>query len=82
METNCLSLDANGKQEVHGPHRSPDHILFISINTYNYIITLIKSRKNIINFMRIKWFFKQTSIKLQSPSPKNALCQVWLKLVK
>ena len=31
---------------------------FKSINTYDYIITLIKRRKkNIINFMRIKWFF-------------------------
>ena len=31
---------------------------FKSINTYDYIITLIKRRrKNIINFMRINWFF-------------------------
>ena len=32
---------------------------FKSINTYNYIITLIKRRKNtiIIILMRIKWFF-------------------------
>ena len=31
---------------------------FKSINTYDYIITLIKRRnKDIINFMRINWFF-------------------------
>ena len=28
--------------------------------------------------MRIYWFF----IKLESPSPKDALCQVWLKLAQ
>ena len=103
---------------------------FKSINTYDYIIMLIKWRKiNIINFMRIYWFFiwtnlnpihprmlwarlveigsvilekrffnfvnvfslslnyspwKRTraihSIKLESPSPKDAFGQVWLKL--
>ena len=41
---------------------------FKSINTYNYIITLIKRRKNNIN--------------LESPSPKDALCQDWLKLAQ
>ena len=31
---------------------------FKSINTYNYIITLIKRRKKpVIILMRIKWFF-------------------------
>ena len=30
---------------------------FKPINTYDYIITLIKRKKNIINFMRIYWFF-------------------------
>ena len=29
------------QQEAHGPHRSPEK----SINTYNYIITLIRRRK-------------------------------------
>ena len=49
--------------------RSMGHIThlrkqFKSINTYDYIIRLIKTRKeNIINFMRIKGSsFKQTSI--------------------
>ena len=46
------------KQEAHGPHCSPESEQFKSINTYDYIITLIKKRKNnIINFMRIYWFF-------------------------
>ena len=105
---------------------------FKSINTYDYIMTLIKrwKNKNIINFMRIYWFFIWTNLnplhprmlcakfgwnwlsgsgeedifnlvngfsqfhnylplekggalylnKLESPSPKDALCQVWLKL--
>ena len=44
---------------------------FKSINTYGYIVTLIKRRYS-------------PSLSLwelnESPSPKNALCQVWLKL--
>ena len=85
---------------------------FQSINTYDYIITLIKRRKNnIIHFMRIYWFiiwrnlnplhprmpcakllfrnylpFEKSGalhlIKIESPSPKDALCQVWLKLAQ
>ena len=44
------------KQEAHGPHRSPEKT--VQINKHDYIITLIKRRKkNIINFMRIYWFF-------------------------
>ena len=41
---------------------------FKSINTYDYIITLIKRRKNNIN--------------LESPSAMDALCQDWLKLAQ
>ena len=106
---------------------------FKSINTYDYIIMLIMRRKkNIINFMRIHWFFIWTNLnplhpmmlwakfgcnwlsgsgeedffnfdnvfslfrnylplekggalhlkKLESPLPKDALCQVWLKLAQ
>ena len=40
------------KQEAHGPHRSPKKPQFKSINTYDYIITLIKKRKQIIYFMK------------------------------
>ena len=32
------------EQEAHGPHRLPEK-QFKSINTYNYIMTLIKRRK-------------------------------------
>ena len=40
---------------------------FNSINTYDYIITLIKRRKN-INLMRIYWFFILTN--LNPPHPR------------
>ena len=51
------NLTFDNKQEAHGPHRSPDK-QFKSINTYDYIITLIKKRKkHIIDFRRINWFF-------------------------
>ena len=36
------------EQEAHGPHRSPEKNKFKSINTYDYIITLIKRRKKIL----------------------------------
>ena len=54
---------------------------FKSINTYDYIMTLIKrsKNKNIINFMRIYCFFIWT--KLESSSYKDALSQVWLKFL-
>ena len=71
---------------------------FKSINTHDYIITLIKRRRrNIINLIKriflISWMYfllfrnylpleKGRALhlnKLESPSPKEALCQVWLK---
>ena len=103
---------------------------FKSINTYDYIITLIKRRKkNIINLLRIYWLFIWANLnpllprmhcanvgwnwpsgsrdddfvnefllfryylplemgwalhlnKHESPSPKDAPCQVWLKLAE
>ena len=39
-----LTISLNVKQEAHGPHCSPEK-QFKSINTYDYIITLIKRRK-------------------------------------
>ena len=36
-------------------------------------------KKNIISFLRVKW---SLLIKLESPLPKDALCQVWLKLAQ
>ena len=41
------------------------------------IVTLIKREKNIIFFLRIDW---SLFLKLESLLPKDALCQVWLKL--
>ena len=38
---------------------------------------MINRRKTIFIFMRIKWFFFEQN---WYPSPKGALCQVWLKL--
>ena len=49
--------------------------LFKSINIYDYHIY-----KPIIFFMRIEWFLIGT--KLKPLSPKDALCQVWLKLTQ
>ena len=51
---------------------------FKSLNKYDYIITLIKRRKK-------KLYEKLLDLHLQkfeSPSPKDALCQVWLKLAQ
>ena len=59
-EKNIENVKKFSTQEAHGPHRSPEEtVQFKSINTYDYIMTLIKRRKNknIINFMRIYWFF-------------------------
>ena len=49
---------------------------------YLIIITLIKRRKKTsINLMRI--YIGSSSLKkLESPSPKDALCQDWLKLAQ
>ena len=46
---------------------------FKSINTYDYIMTLIKRRKNknIINFMRIYWFLIWTNL---NPLHPRILC--------
>ena len=40
----CIPNEKVLKQEAHGPHRSPEKTVQ-SINTYDYIITLIKRRK-------------------------------------
>ena len=49
---------------------------FISINTYNYIITLIKKRKKTLLILVL--YLK----KLESPSTKDVLCQYCLKLAQ
>ena len=52
-----------------------------SINTYYYIITLIKWRKNTL-FTFLRFFTVLHLNKLESPLPKDALCQVGLKLAQ
>ena len=53
---------------------------FKSINTDDYIITLIKRRKkNIINLKNLLVLLLN---KLESPSSKDTLSQVWLKLAQ
>ena len=53
---------------------------FKSINTYDYIITLIKRRKNHYQ-LHDKSLVLHLN-KLESPSSKDALCQDWLKLAQ
>ena len=50
---------------------------FKSLNTYDYIITLIKRRKKNNENLLVLHLKK-----LESTSPKDALCQVWLKLAQ
>ena len=63
------------KQEAHGPHRSPKKT--VPINKHMIIIMLI-NRRIFFYFMRMEWF--SILNKLESPSPKDAFLQVWLKL--
>ena len=50
------------------------------INTYDYMITLIKRRKKPLQSW---WELNGSSLnKIKSHSPKDALCQVWLKLAQ
>ena len=54
-------------------HNAHPRKQFKSINTYDYIITLIKRRKKkpIINFMRIYWLFILTNL---NPLHPRMLC--------
>ena len=51
---------------------------FKSFNKYDYIITLIKRRKKKLYVKFLVLHLK----KFESPSPKDALCQVWIKLAQ
>ena len=52
-------------------------------NTYDYIITLIKRRKNTFpNYLPFEEDGVLYLYKIESPSPTDALCQVWLKLAQ
>ena len=53
---------------------------FKSINTYDYIITMIKRRKKPL---LSSWKLNGSSLnKIESHSTKDAFCQVWLKLAE
>ena len=52
-----------------------------TINTYDYIITLIKRRKKTLLTLSYLFFFFHLK-KLESPSLQDALCQDWLKLAQ
>ena len=54
---------------------------FKSINTFDYIITLIKRRKK-NHYYLYEHLLVLHLKKLESPSPKDAFCQVWLKLAQ
>ena len=54
---------------------------FKSINTYDYVIMLIKRRKKNIKKLHENLLVLHLK-KLESPSPKEALCQVQLKLAQ
>ena len=65
------------KQQAHGPHCSPEKQ--VQINTYDYIISLIERNY----FLCENWMVIVLHLtKLESPSPKGDLCQVWLKSVQ
>ena len=54
---------------------------FKSINTYDYIITWIKRRKK-HPFLPYENLLVLHLNKLEFPLPKDAFCQVWLKLAQ
>ena len=55
---------------------------FKSITTYDFILALNKRRKNPFNiyFLRIEMVLHLN--KLDAPSHKDVLCQIWLKLAQ
>ena len=65
----------NKRPMGHIPHLRKQ---FKSLNKYDYIITLIKRTKKELYEKLLVLHLK----KLESPSPKDALCQVWLKLAQ
>ena len=59
------------KQEAHGPHRSPEADV---LNIFDIILISLVSSLGEGVVLHIN--------KLESPSPKDGVCQVWLKLAK
>ena len=67
MFCNCIFYGGKSNKRPMG-HIAHLRNQFKSINTYDYIITLIKRRKKtIINFMRINWYFIWTNLNLLHP---------------
>ena len=63
------------KQEAHGPHRSPEKTVFKSYRN----VDLEKKKKHyLVNENFLALHLK----KLESLSPKDSLCQVWLKIAQ
>ena len=79
-------LLCNCTESVNNNKRPMGHIAhlrkqFKSINTYDYIITLIKRRKkNIIKLMRIYWFFIWRNLNPYHPRTLNCAKIVWNQL--
>ena len=73
----CKSKDL--QQEAHGPQHSPEKTSWKSINTYDY--HNVDKEKKISSFTL--WELNGSSFEqIEFPSPKDALWQVWLKLVQ
>ena len=61
-------------QEAQGPHRSPEKTKILSINIYDYHSVNKEKKKN--QFLLYENWMVLHLNKLESPSPKDALCQI------
>ena len=52
---------------------------FKSRGTFDYIIKFIRGKTCIISFLKVDW---SLCVNFESTLPKDALCQVWLKLAQ
>ena len=68
------------KQETHGPHGSSEKADQIH-KAKKYIVTLIRGRINPLSLFEV-WMVLVCKTLSRSPSPKDALCQVWLKIAQ
>ena len=85
-ETWFIGISISRKQDAHGPHRSPvkpvniNKHIFSKLWLYHNLELERRFWKTIIfKFLQLNGPFLQN---LESLSPKNALCQVWLKLTQ
>ena len=77
-ETKIFIIKLNKR---HMGHMAQPRKQFKSINTYDYIITMIQRRKNPLStYLPLEnGGGGPHSYKLESPAHKDAMCQVWLK---